>query len=782
MRCKLIFTLITFILIGISALADNIPADSVQTFENRHSPQQETVGLVLSGGGAKGIAHVGVIKALEDAGIPVDFVTGTSMGAIVGSLYSCGWSPDSMMNFFTSPDFHYWSTGTINPADKYWFSMPYPSPRWVGVNLNFRDSTLFSMDLLPTNLISPIPMNIEFLRLYAKYTKQCGENFNRLMVPFRCVCSDVYHKRKIVCRSGSLGDAVRASMSFPLVFKPIKMDGVLVYDGGIYDNFPVDVMRQDFNPDFIIGVSVSGPDTKPQQGDIYSQLEDMIIQNNDYSLPAEEGVKIQVPVLQFGVLDFNKAQEIYSIGYHTGMQMVDSIKRRLHINRPLHEVELRRSEFASRTPEIIFDSVTVVDAAPDQARYIRQLFTRGETRPFGMEQTQKAYYEAISTGKLRDLLPQAIFKTDTTTLLLEATVKDNWNIGVGGWISSSTNSMLYLNFGYHTLRFNSLDADISGWLGQTYFAGMANVKFALPSFAPSYLRLTGVISRQKFYSTELLFYQNSSPSFISDYQAYLRLQYARAVSRTARVYADIGYAFLWDKYFPAGITDYTDRTRDKSQYKVGAVRLGYEDDTLDDLMYPSEGRRFSAMLFGALEHSKHIPEGQNSKDIPETTFPKGRFEADWKQFFNIGKKFVIGLAASGAATLQHHRENYTAAMIGAPAFAPTPSTRNYFNEAFRADNYLAAGVMPIFKPFGNMQLRGDFYVFAPVRNAVCLTDGTLGYDGWFRKANFIGEVAAVYNFSFASLSVYCNYLSYPRRNWNFGINFGILLQAPRFER
>ena len=78
-------------------------------------------------------------------------------------------------------------------------------------------------------------------------------------------------------------------MSFPLVFKPIEMDGVLVYDGGIYDNFPVNVMENDFDPDFIIGVSVSPADTKPIKGDIYSQLEDMIIQNNDYSLPADKG-------------------------------------------------------------------------------------------------------------------------------------------------------------------------------------------------------------------------------------------------------------------------------------------------------------------------------------------------------------------------------------------------------------------------------------------------------------------------------------------------------------
>lgn len=741
-----------------------------------------SVGLVLSGGGAKGIAHVGVIKALEDNGIPIDYVAGTSMGAIVGSLYSCGWTPDSMLRFFESPGFGYWSTGVVNPADRYYFQMPEPTPKWAGVNINLRDSSVFSIGMLPANLISPLPMNIEFMRLYAPYTQQCSSDFNRLFVPFRCVCSDVYHKRKIVCSSGSLGDAVRASMSFPLVFKPIKLDGVLVYDGGIYDNFPVDVMREDFAPDFMIGVSVSSPDKKPQEGNVYSQLEDMIIQNNDYSLPASEGVKIQVPVQDFGVLDFGKAHEIYSIGYATGLSMVDSIKSRLASRRSPEEVAARREMFTKATKSVEFDSVAVDGANPSQSRYIRFLFDRGRNRPFGMAQAQQSYYQAISDGKFADLVPNAIFGPDTTTLMLQATVKDSWSIGAGGWISSSTNSFLFLNFGYHTLRFNSLDADLSGWLGQTYFAGMLDARFALRSAVPSSLRLTAVISRQKFYSTELLFYQNKTPSFISDYQAFVRLQYARALGRTAKLYADIGYAYVWDKYYPSGVSDFADAKRDKSQYHVGAMRVGFGHNTLDDATYPSAGAEFDARAVGILEKGRHIEGGIRASDASFVSYPKLRLQAHWKHFFPLLKRFTLGAAASGMATFQHRHQNYTAELICAPAFEPTPSTRNYFNPAFRSDCFLSAGVMPIWKPFSNMQVRGDFYLFLPVRNPVERQNGAFGYGGWFRKAEFIGEVAAVYRFPFASLSLYCNYLSSPARNWNFGINFGVYLQAPRFER
>ena len=128
---------------------------------------RETVGLVLSGGGAKGIAHIGVIKALEDNDIPVDYVAGTSMGAIVGSLYSCGWTPKQMLDLILSPGFKYWSSGTLNKDLVYYFSTPQPTPEWVSFNPGVNDSTSVFSHIIPASLINPIPMNLEFLELYS---------------------------------------------------------------------------------------------------------------------------------------------------------------------------------------------------------------------------------------------------------------------------------------------------------------------------------------------------------------------------------------------------------------------------------------------------------------------------------------------------------------------------------------------------------------------------------------------------------------------------------------
>ncbi|MBD5188881.1 MAG: patatin-like phospholipase family protein [Bacteroidales bacterium] len=745
--------------------------------------KKQTVGLVLSGGGAKGIAHVGVIRALEENDIPVNYVTGTSMGAIVGSLYSCGWSPEKMMKLFKSEDFKYWSTGVVNPDNITRISRLDPTPQWVGVNVSLKDSTGV-MSMLPTSLISPIPMNIEFLELYSPYTLQCKENFNNLFVPFRCVTSDVYHKHKVVLSKGSLGDAVRASMSFPLVFRPIKMNGVLVYDGGIYDNFPVNVMQQDFDPDFIIGVSVSGPDQKPQQGDIYSQLEDMIIQNNDYNVPSENGIKIQVPVLQFGVLDFDQAQTIYDIGYKTGLAMVDSIKKRVYAREPLSDVTARRERFAAATPEVVFDSVSVSGAAtPGQAHYLEYLFEGPRHRPFTLENAKESYYRAVTDGTLSNLVPKADFGTDGhNKLLLDATVKKPWSIGVGGWITSSTNSMLYLDLGFHTLSFNSLDVDLQGWIGQSYYAGMLSGRFSLRSNTPSYLEFMGVAQRQKYYDSELLFYQTSTPTFITESQNFLRMKYVWAMNRKTIGFADLTWGYESDSYYPTNTGDYASMSKDKTQYFVTALRAGFKGGLLNDPLYPSSGMEWRADVQGSYEKSRFTPNGDKSLRTEYKGHFRGSMELYWKQFFPVAKHFSVGGAANLLGTLQQLPQDYIATLVHAPAFAPTPSTQNYFNEAFRSDNYVAAGIMPIWSPVSKLQVRGDFYVYSPIRDMRRGPDNSAVYKGWFNRAEFIGEMAVVYNFPFASLSLYGNYLSYPARNWNFGINFGLLFHAPRILR
>lgn len=741
----------------------------------------EKVGLVLSGGGAKGIAHVGVIKALEDNDIPIDYITGTSMGAIVGSLYACGFTPEEMMQLFTSSDFTDWSTGTLNRRKIYYVERADKTPKMFNINFGRRDSTnIFSY--IPSHLFSPMPMNMEFLKLFGPYTVQCRENFDSLMVPFRCVTSDIYHKHKIVCRDGSLGEAVRQSMSFPLVFKPIERDGLLVYDGGIYDNFPVDVMAKDFAPGIMIGSNVSGPDGKPIPDNVYSQLEDMIIQNNDYSLPDSLGVKLDVPVRQFGVLEFDKARKIYEIGYATAMKQMPEIKRRVKARRSREDVQRRRDNFNNHTRVLKFDSIAPVGVGRPEREYLSYVFNPLAQDSVTVDQVENAYYRVVSGNDVSDLEPQMRISGDKKILVLKPRLNDRWNVGMGAWLTTATNSMLYLTGSYSTMRFKAIEASISGWLGQSYLAGMADFKINLRRQEVSYLQFQGVLSRQKYYNDQVMFFKNNAPTFLTDFENYARINYVRALSRISLFRGSVGYAFRRYDYFAGALEDNSRLSRDKSRYRTWMIGGAIEANTLNSQMYPSDGMEFNLSLYG-LHDEENYQEHDTPKTDNYTVGYKGLLLATWRRYWDIGHNLIVGAGLRGAATVGPLRQNYVAELIHSPEFAPTPSMVNYFNPAFRNPNFVAVGFMPVWNPMSNLQARGDFYYYTPVHNIRPVNEGRRAvYDGWFRDPQFFGELALVYNFSFASLSIYGNYMSSPSDNFNFGISFGLLLPAPRFLR
>lgn len=336
--------------------------------------QAQKVGLVLSGGGAKGMTHIGIIRALEENNIPIDYIAGTSMGAIVGSLYAMGYSPDDMEALLRSPDFKRWYSGQVEPQYEYYFKKGRPTPEFLNIRFAFRDSLRAKSLRLPTSMVNPIQMNLVFVELFARSTAACHGNFDDLFVPFRCIASDVYNKKPLVMRNGDLGDAVRASMSFPFVFKPIEIDSILAYDGGIYNNFPTDVMREDFHPDVIIGSVVAANPSKPNENDLMSQIENMVMQKTDYSIPDSLGIVMTFKYDDVSLLDFDRLDELHDIGYNRTMSIMDSIKSRIHRRANADNVRLRRMVYRSNLPQFRFRDIYIEGANAQQQAYIKRNF------------------------------------------------------------------------------------------------------------------------------------------------------------------------------------------------------------------------------------------------------------------------------------------------------------------------------------------------------------------------------------------------------------------------
>lgn len=768
--------------------SDTAAVDSVPPAADPY-PTGQSVGLVLSGGGAKGIAHIGVIQALEDNDIPIDYVAGTSMGAIVGGLYASGYTPKEMLDMILSPGFANWSTGRVDPSLTYYFVREPNTPAFSHININLspKDSLSRGSDILPTSLISPIPMNFAFMDLFAGYTAQCGGDFDRLFVPFRCVTSDVIHKHKVVCRGGSLGDAIRASMSFPAVFQPIKMDGVFMYDGGIYDNFPVDVMRQDFAPDFMVGVDVHSLNPPPSTS-LMTQLEDMIIQKNDYSLPADEGMKIHVDVSQFSLLDFGKAKEIYKIGYDRAMEMMDSLRGRVTSRVPREARELRRQVFKSASPYVRFDSVKVTGGTRAQNDYLAALFRpKKGVDTFGIEQARLAYYRAISPGRLRNLIPHARYneRTGLFTLDLAAQPKSNFSLGAGGYLSSTTSSMIFLSASFATLKKHSFDARLMGWIGQSYMAGEGRARLYMPSSRPSALDLEFVYSRKKYYENDKLFYEDSSPTFITHHEGFGRLTYGWAVGRRGKASVGIGGGVVKDRFYANDRADFSERARERTTMRLGQAVGRLEFNALDNQSYPSEGYY---MKLTAMENVGNYYYRQSDiEDVADQLEEATHwFQAELvaARYFPMGSKFSLGLSTDVLFSTRKLLNTYYASLVNAPAFTPTPASEVSFNKAFRANSFVAAGITPLWKPFQRAQVRLTGHVFLPVRrieqDPAAPMRAVKGR--WFANPEFVGELDLVYNLPFASICGYVNYLTFPARNWHVGLSFGLYFHAASFLR
>ena len=706
----------------------------------------DKVGLVLSGGGAKGVAHVGVIKALEDNDIPIDCVAGTSMGSIVGSLYSCGWTPDSMLNMMTSPEFLMWSMGEVPRERLSLVSMPEPTPEWGKISFGGENGGNIASQVLPKSLISPTPMNMEFLKLYTPYTKACDGDFDKLFVPFRCVFSDVYKKHKVVCRKGSLGESVRGSMSFPLVYRSIMVDSILAFDGGIYDNFPVDVMRDDFKPDFIIGVSVSKPDGKPKVDNMYSELEDLIIQNNDYSLDPEIGIKIQVPVTQFNVLSFNDAQEIYNIGYQTGLQWVDSIKSRLKARRPLSEVNRRRAEFAAKVPEVTFKSVSTPGLSGRESEYLKSIFTSRERRTgeISMDDVEDAYYSVVSQGDVAELLPEM----SGDDLVLKATLKQPWRASAGGWLSTGVGSFIYAGVGYHSLKKNSLDALLSVWGGQSYMAVRLKGRIRLNTYNPSYMFLEGTASKKKYYSTLPFFFSNHNIESFNSNMNFVKAGYEVGHGQSALFRASLAYG---------------------QQYKVntGKLAVEYLFDTLGERTFPVSGRKTHISLSGM---KMTDTESQTETTAAQEVW-RAKLDVLWNNYYPLHRTFNIGVLAQGGISIGKRFTDRKADLMTSHEFMPLESMDYCYIPSLRSDDFMAFGAIPVWNIFQRIQLRGEAFAYTKFRDS----------SAWkmpFGKTEFLGRLSFVTSLPFASISMSVSYCT-ALHGWNYGVAIGWFVPHPK---
>ncbi len=746
----------------------------------------QKVGLVLSGGGAKGMTHIGIIRALEENNIPIDYIAGTSMGAIIGSLYAMGYSPDDMEALLRSPDFKRWYSGEVESQYEYYFKQNRPTPEFASIRFAFGDSLHTKPQIIPTNLVNPIQMNLVFVQLFGQATAACRGNFNNLFVPFRCIASDVYNKQPLVMREGDLGDAVRASMSFPFVFKPIEINGVLAYDGGIYNNFPTDIMQEDFHPDVIIGSVVAANPSKPKEGDLMSQLENMIMQKTDYTIPDSAGIVMTFKYDDVSLLDFDRLKELHDIGYNRTMSLMDSIKGRIRRRESTENIRLRRMVYRSSLPQFRFRDIYIEGANAQQQSYIKKEFHGDDHEIFTYEDLKRGYFRLLADNMISEIIPHAVYDPDSDLyeLHLQVKMEKNFFVKIGGSVSTTSSNQIYLGVGYQNLNYYSKEITLDGQLGKIYNNVQLMGRIDLPTHIPTSFRLLGSISTFDYYKKDKLFSKNNLPSFNSKDERFVKLMFSLPFLANKRAEFGFGYGVLKDSYYQSNVIDFSNDRADQSTYRLLGGSIGFYGSTVDSRQYATRGyyEQLIAQVFTG--HEWFAP-GTSSASEGQTAIDKKR--QSWLQisymkeaYHPLSPHFTLGWMTKSLYSSKNFSGNYTATMMQAGEFTPTPHSQIMYNDAFRANQYISAGIKPIWVFNDMFHLRTELYGFLPIFPIKRNEMNQAYYGKAFSEFQYMGEVSLVCKLKFVAISAYVNHYSSPKNEWNVGLTLGWQLFNYRF--
>ncbi|AZD06995.1 bifunctional outer membrane translocase [Pseudomonas chlororaphis] len=547
------------------------------------------IGLVLSGGAARGLAHIGVLKALEEQGVKIDAIAGTSMGAVIGGLYASGYKIEELEKLALGIDWQQ-ALSDAPPREDIPFRRKQDDRDFlVKQKLSFRDDGSLG---LPLGVIQGqnLALLLESMLAHASDTR----DFDKLPIPFRAVATDIASGEKVVFRKGHLPRVIRASMSIPAVFAPVEMDGRLLVDGGMTDNIPLDVAR-DMGVDIAIVVDIGTPLRSRQQlatvVDVLNQSITLMTRRNSEEQLAtlhKNDVLIQPPLASFGVTDFGRAQEMIDAGYRA-TRILDA---RLA---PLRRAEPMDAELsAARTPSQRTPIITAIRVENDSKvsddvirYYIRQHI--GEPLDLGRLQTDMGtlygldYFEQVQY--------RVVHKGNDHTLVINARGKrsgtDYLRLGLNLSDDMRGDSAFNLGASYRVNGINSLGAE---WLTRVQIGDQQELysEFYQPLDVGSRYFIAPYIGIES---------QNIEAVLDNDPIAEYRLErygfglnIGRQIGNSGEIRFGVGEA--WGK----ADVRVGDQDLPSESFNEGYYELRYSFDSLDNVYFPHAGEDIGLSL------------------------------------------------------------------------------------------------------------------------------------------------------------------------------------------
>lgn len=440
------------------------------------------VGLVLSGGGAKGAAHIGVLKYIEEAGIPIDYIAGTSMGSIVGGMYALGYSSDEILDIISSVDWDRLISNNVERKKISFFEKSVKNTQIITVPFSVKidEEKLQSKSFrnsLPNGLVSGDNLINLFNSLSVGYSDFMS--FDELPIPFICIATNMISGEADILDKGEFTKSLRASMAIPILFDPIKMDETLYVDGGLTSNFPVEQCRA-MGADYIIGVSMSPglEENTEKLSSILSQVKQLkeIITDKDFeSYHQQCDIFISPDLKGVGMLSFNaeSVARVTQSGYEAALaQEVDFNLLKDKIYSPEeHAVAdslTKKKAINILKNEVLISKIELVGVGKGIERWMRRACTirvGDSVCKADIDESVSLYFGTGSYESITYTLHNDPATTDGYILRFNFVEKPHHNFGLGFRFDSQDMLSVLLRLGINSNRMSGFKANLDTKLG-----------------------------------------------------------------------------------------------------------------------------------------------------------------------------------------------------------------------------------------------------------------------------------------------------------------------------
>jgi NTE family protein len=729
--------------------------------------KSQGVGLVLSGGGATGFAHIGVIQALEENGIPISYITGTSSGALVGAMYASGYTPEEIRDYVLSDRFQLMSQGKVEQRHEFLLR----EDEWnaSGISFSFSLDSIFQKSL-PTNFIRPELLDFEMMRIFGISGALSNNNFDSLFIPFRCVASDIVAKKSVIFKTGNLNQAVRASMTYPFFVNPIRINGVLYFDGGLYNNFPANVMYDEFPVEFIIGSNVSYNADPPKEDDLISQITNMLVSHTQFSIPCDAGIIIE-PKLDISTFEFKDVDKAIKGGYEVTLLLIDSLKKMIPFRISKEELQIKRMKFRENLPELKITEVNTYNIKGQDESYVRKsILKNNRNQSLDEVVLKRRYFRTYATPQIEYMYPTLEQKADSSfRLKLKVNQSKPFRIDLGGIVSSRA-----INTGFVQLNYMRLDRfastfQLSGYFGKFYGSGKFNVDLHFPSYYPISSSAYIVLNRWDYFRSFMTFFQENKPSFLVQNEVYVGGNVKIPLFNNSKSTFDYRYFQTEDRYYQT--SEFTNKdTTDLTSLYGNTVSWTIEHNSLNRKQWANSGTLFflKARFSDAHEHSTN---GSTSSKYDVRKYHQWfNLKGEIQSFPLHTKHFSVGIHAIANITNLSLLNNYTATQLNMNAFQPLPDMQTYFFEEYRSPQFISGGLNIVFSLRKNIDFRLDGYWFQPFIMVVKdPANGNFGYSKPFKGETQVAALSGIYHSPIGPLRVSLNY--FPKQTNPFGVQF-----------